>query len=144
MEDRRKSERAEIATRASCRVPATPISATIGDISMTGCQVQIDHSEHMLQKGATVLIALTDDFTAAGQVVWRKGSACGVKFNQPIDRRMLNDFCQSAAKSRSEKCRQQGSGIRTFPILSSFADGYGEDPIKAGTGKATRPSKSSG
>ena len=79
--ERRASTRLATNLGTTCRAPATPQSATVLDLSMTGCRLRIADT---LPQGATVNIEMRPARQIQGQVVWSTGQSAGVRFNRPL------------------------------------------------------------
>ena len=77
-------------TTVNCRVPASPESATISDISQSGCRLRF--SKGVAMPGSTILLELVPGFHAIGHVMWKDKSneAVGVRFDTPLDETLLD------------------------------------------------------
>lgn len=93
--ERRRSERQPIVREVFGRVPATLVSATVLDVSATGCMGEADSV--LIQRGATILLTFSDADEVAGRVVWREGLQFGVQFHEPISDRVLARLRQGEA-----------------------------------------------
>jgi hypothetical protein len=61
----------------SCRVPATPLSAKILDISRAGCPAQALRDD-VAAKGAAIVLQLSPFLAAAGHIAWLRGRDFGL------------------------------------------------------------------
>ena len=86
-QERRSHPRIRIRRSVAGRIPATPIVATLLDISQSGCRAQTPQCR--LEPGTTILLDLTVSRTVAGQVVWRRGDEFGVKFGLEVPERVI-------------------------------------------------------
>ena len=60
----------------NCRVPASPTSGTISDISTSGCRLGIRSGVAI--PGGTILLELLPGFHAIGQVIWKTETEVGI------------------------------------------------------------------
>ena len=72
----------------SCRVPASPTSATVSDISTKGCRLSFDRGAVL--PGSTILIELLPGFHTIGHVAWKKDNTAGIKFDTTLDESFLD------------------------------------------------------
>ena len=72
----------------NCRVPASPRSATVSDVSTRGCRLSFDHGAVL--PGNTILIELLPGFHAIGKVVWKKDNTAGIEFDTTLDESFLD------------------------------------------------------
>ena len=97
------------------RVPATPVAATIVDLSNSGCR---GRAEGLPQPGATILLRLFAGEEVAGEVVWRRGDEFGVKFHQEIGDELVARFQENAAFEESTGGEVRDKFGRRLPPLT--------------------------
>ena len=81
--ERRISVRIDTSVDVACRMPATPQSATIRDLSLHGCRIETAKPFAVL--GGSVVLNLGDWASVPGTVVWVDGNMAGVKFDRSLD-----------------------------------------------------------
>lgn len=81
--ERRTSGRIAIDADIKCRIPATPQSAIIRDLSVTGCRIETVASIRGV--GGTIVLDLTETVNVVGTIVWARGREAGIHFNEPLD-----------------------------------------------------------
>ena len=86
MDDRRKTERIPVNIGVSCRVPASPVSARILDLSHFGCQLETP--SRRVPAGSTVNISFDSEHLVSGQVQWSAGDRVGVWFARPLGKKI--------------------------------------------------------
>ena len=91
--------------RVRVRAPATPVWATIIDVSRHGCRGQTDSS--LISLGASVIFEFTPRDQVPGMVIWRKGGAFGVRFQRPL-REVLFEELTIAAQDTSPLSNFEG------------------------------------
>jgi len=72
----------------NCRVPASPTSGTISDISTSGCRLGIRSGVAI--PGGTILLELLPGFHAIGQVIWKTEAEVGIHFEQRLDQTLVD------------------------------------------------------
>ena len=82
MEERRSAERATIEVSLTCRMPARPQPATIRDISLHGCRIDVPGAP--IEVGGTALLEVPGVAKVSGQVVWTHGRTAGVRFERAL------------------------------------------------------------
>ena len=94
---RRASRRVPVDMTVSGRVPATPITAHILNLSATGCLVESRDIDRVA-RGATILLTMSTEVEVAGQVVWISGERFGVRFREPtaMAEQLLMAMCERA------------------------------------------------
>ena len=75
------------------RVPPSPTSATIGDISATGCRIGVGSG--LVMPGGTILLELLPGFHAIGHVVWKTETEAGINFDTPLDQSLVDHISDS-------------------------------------------------
>jgi len=90
--ERRRNNRSITNREVAAHVPASPITARILDISVSGCKAQSD--SRWIAPGVAVLIDLSENRTIGGQVVWREADLFGVRFEQNISVETVALFTQ--------------------------------------------------
>ena len=85
--ERRRAPRTKTSREVIGRIPATPITATIFDFSLSGCLAQTESP--LIQRGATILLDLSETDAIAGQVVWREDDRFGIEFHEHISSETL-------------------------------------------------------
>jgi hypothetical protein len=80
--ERRRSVRLTADLGTVCRVPATPQSAKVLDVSMTGCRIRL--AGDALPLGSTVNIDMRARRPVRGQVVWTAGQSAGIRFDRSL------------------------------------------------------------
>ena len=81
-EDRRQEQRFAVSGLVRGRYPATPFSATVEDVSRSGCRLL--PNGRPIPIGSTLLLDLTRDISVAGQAVWVAGHRIGMQFHEPL------------------------------------------------------------
>ena len=82
MENRIK-ERKPVDTPVLCRVPATPSTARVKDVSHSGCRLAF-MSGGPVTEGSTVNIDLGGPRPVAGQVMWSNRTEAGIRFDRSL------------------------------------------------------------
>lgn len=77
--ERRISERMPTHIPLTCRVPATPQSAVVHDISREGCRLEF--LDFVIDRGATLSLELADGTRLRGEAVWAHYRTAGVRFS---------------------------------------------------------------
>ena len=77
--ERRSRDRIDTDLPATCRVPATPHSARVLDISRGGCRVNLKNA--YAEPGVSISLDLGQGVQARGTIVWVRGDEAGVRFN---------------------------------------------------------------
>jgi hypothetical protein len=85
--EHRRTDRFSTHLQVRGRIPASPIAATILDVSTTGCRLEA--ASPLVKPGATILLDLPGGGAVAGQIVWRDDAECGVKFHEQISGRII-------------------------------------------------------
>lgn len=88
--ERRSKYRALTNVVIRCRVPATPEEATIQNMTTDGCMISTLNKS--LERGATVLLHLSDSCHATGRVVWADGKSAGIKFETQVATSVVKPF----------------------------------------------------
>lgn len=65
-----------------CRVPASPKSVTIKEISIEGCRISV--GDGSIVPGGTILLELLPGFHAIGMVIWHRDNEAGIKFDKSL------------------------------------------------------------
>ena len=76
--DQRKSYRTKINRTVAGRIPATPITVTVLDLSTGGCAIEI--GAIAIPPGTTILLELSKKVEAGGRAVWSDAQRIGVEF----------------------------------------------------------------
>jgi hypothetical protein len=82
------------------RVPATPITVQLLDLSRNGCKIQSAKCDRISQ-GATILLTISNLTEVAGQVVWQRGNSFGVQFSQDISEELIQQVLGDSAQRDS-------------------------------------------
>ncbi len=82
--DRRRSPRLGTTVHLLCRIPATPCSAVVRDVSQSGCRLEIKGSQPVL--GGTAMLEVPGARAIACQVVWVALPMVGLQFERPLAR----------------------------------------------------------
>ena len=85
--ERRDNPRIETALAATCRVPASPHSATVRDISPTGCRVTFQQHFN-IPEGSTIHVDFGLGRVVSGRVVRSSVMQCGVRFERRLPTRL--------------------------------------------------------
>lgn len=88
--ERRSKYRALTNVVIRCRVPASPEQATIQNMTTDGCMIST--LNRSLQRGATILLHLTDSCHATGRVVWTDGKSTGIKLETRVPSSVVEAF----------------------------------------------------
>ena len=86
--EQRDTDRFLAELTVNCRVPASPTSATISDISTSGCRIGIGSG--VVIPGGTILLELLPGFHAIGHVVWKAETEAGINFDQQLDQTLVD------------------------------------------------------
>ncbi len=122
-EDRRTgATRFNISLVVQGRVPATPISALLLNISLTGCLLETQESS-VVSKGATIMLTVSGSITLTGQVAWGRGNSFGVRYHKPIDDDVLATIRRDAGQRDADSVELKDSFGRELPVLSSSPRG---------------------
>jgi len=98
--DQRKSYRTKINRTVVGRIPATPITVTVLDLSTGGCAIEV--GSIAIPPGTTILLELTKTVEAAGRAVWADAQRIGIEFYD----RLSADELLSVLRD----CRQESDG----------------------------------
>ncbi|TCJ40890.1 PilZ domain-containing protein [Parafrankia sp. BMG5.11] len=88
--ERRASPRRTVNLSVVCRVPASPHSARILDVSQSGCRLALSQGHVLL--GSTVHVTLTNALQISGTVTWSHGAEVGVRFHRRLSDRQAIDL----------------------------------------------------
>mgnify|MGYP001549915491 CR=1 FL=1 len=80
--ERRSRSRVQSGVTIQCRVPASPVEATVQNVSADGCMIAF--GDRMLKRGTTVILELADGKHVVGLVVWTELKTAGVKFEAAV------------------------------------------------------------
>jgi hypothetical protein len=80
--ERRSTDRLTIDLRTTCRVPATPHSVTVVDVSHSGCRLRFGDTN--VVPGTTIYLDLQPAASVSGQVAWVGGGNAGVRFHRRL------------------------------------------------------------
>jgi hypothetical protein len=94
--ERRAQMRVPADLQVGCRVPASPVSAMLSDLSSLGCRIRMQ-ARVLVQPGSTIVVHLGDDDSAACQVVWIRRDEIGLRFYE-----VLSDGTIARALGRGE------------------------------------------
>lgn len=73
-----------------CRVPENPEQATIQNMTIDGCMIST--LNRSLERGATILLHLSDKCHATGRVVWTDGKSAGIRFETKVPSSVVEPF----------------------------------------------------
>ena len=90
--EQRASYRFLTDTTVKCRIPASPASGTLSDISPHGCRLSFDHG--LLLVGSTILIELLPGFHSIGRVAWKKDNVAGISFETTLGQSLVDHIRQ--------------------------------------------------
>ncbi len=76
--ERRLEERTPTKVLLSCRIPASPRTVTMHDVSHHGCRLELPDSH--IELGGTVLIDLPGAARFPGLVIWKHRKFAGIRF----------------------------------------------------------------
>ena len=88
--ERRSKYRALTNVVIRCRVPASPEGVTIQNMTTNGCMIST--LNRPLERGATILLHLTDNCHATGRVVWTEGKSAGIEFETKVPSQVVEAF----------------------------------------------------
>lgn len=80
--ERRLEERRQTDVRLSCRIPASPLTAIMHDLSHHGCQIEVRSTN--IELGGTALIDLPGAPRFRGRVMWKNGRLAGIRFERRL------------------------------------------------------------
>lgn len=80
--ERRIGDRVELNVRLACRVPASPVQATVLDLSHFGCRVAFRNLH--VEPGGTITLEIGNGDQVAGEVVWCHASHAGIRFHRRL------------------------------------------------------------
>lgn len=89
----RETPRFSAEMTVNCRVPASPTSATIEDISTSGCRIEVGNG--VVMPGGAILLELLPGFHAIGHVVWKTETEAGINFDCPLDQSLVDHIADS-------------------------------------------------
>jgi hypothetical protein len=95
--DQRKSYRTKINRTVAGRIPATPITVTVLDLSTGGCAIEI--GAIAIPPGTTILLELSKKVEAGGRAVWSDAQRIGVEF---YDRLTADELLSVLRESRDD------------------------------------------
>ena len=78
----RKDERLATSRAIVVSLPGSDLAATMVDISRTGCKIEVDTDR--VGVGSTVVIEMSGETIASGEIVWLAEQECGVAFHRQI------------------------------------------------------------
>lgn len=93
--NRRKIARQKVNLSGACvgRGEKTKIKATILDISIFGCRIEIDA---ILPEGETIQIHLANDDVIGAKIVWQKANEAGCRFENSISLQKMRTLIPSS------------------------------------------------
>lgn len=125
-DDRRKSAtRFTISLLVEGRVPATPISARLLNISVAGCMIETMNYP-LVAKAATIFLTITPSTVLSGQIAWNKGDMFGVIFHFPITPEVLADIRRRSGHLENTRMTLSDNLGRELPPLVTTPRGGAE------------------
>ena len=118
--DRRDNLRIETALSVTCRVPASPQSATVRDISATGCRVTF-RQHFNIPEGSTIHVDFGLGRVVSGRAVRSTVMVCGVRFDRRLPTRLAIELgltegpVQIVHSPREEIKRLHPEPVQTLP-----------------------------
>lgn len=91
IEERRKHHRSSLAMPARVRRLSVSQTATVRDLSQTGCKLET--AGFSLIVGNRVLVRPPRFESLLGTVIWSQGRQAGVKFDDTLDQSTVEQFC---------------------------------------------------
>lgn len=82
-QEQRRAARRDVSLPVAGRMPATPIYATLVNLSQSGLMAETADCD--VKVGVTMLLELDADTAISGQVVWIENTRFGLEFHTPID-----------------------------------------------------------
>lgn len=90
--DRRAEPRMQVDCVAVLRTYSGNLHGTLWDLSLTGARFQ---AQDLPADGTTVLLEWKE-FDAVARVIWVKERTCGLEFERPLHRRVVEASCSQA------------------------------------------------